>query len=414
MNDNVAIPADTAYISLEAACGYANESRNATISDFAPSPTAPRFAVAAPAATKAAILRVVGLEPGVYEVVADGGSVGKWPTQLLSAGVDLELTPLPRAWSLARVGDEPRAVCREAEVVAGHAPSWLPEGGKWKLAWHDEFDGTELDAAKWGYRTTFWGMDAPWFAKPGDGAVEVHDGCAHLRILKKADGQFVSPQLQTGELVWDYPHDPERTGFWPLKKRQPPRFVHRYGYYECRFRLQRCPGWWSAFWMQTETQGCCLDPARCGIEHDVMESFVVGDVMPQYFHMHGYGPDHVMFNSFRSYRYPPEHQGPNEYLDAEYTAHVGARDFVNMGLLWEPDGYTIFLNGKQHGYKLGQGRGEAVSAVPEFILISTEPMWYRQGYRDGQAHGKPVPELAAAVAAGDAFVVDYVRVFDRA
>ena len=78
MNDNVAIPIDTAYISLEAACGYANETRNATVSDFAPSPTAPRFAVTAAAPVAAAILRVVGLEPGVYEVTADGRSVGKW------------------------------------------------------------------------------------------------------------------------------------------------------------------------------------------------------------------------------------------------------------------------------------------------------------------------------------------------
>ena len=34
---------------------------------------------------------------------------------------------------------------------------------------------------------------------------------------------------------------------------QPAKFLHRYGYDEARFRLQKMPGWWSAFWMLTET-----------------------------------------------------------------------------------------------------------------------------------------------------------------
>ena len=30
----------------------------------------------------------------------------------------------------------------------GHADSFLPASKKWKLVWHDEFDGTELDESK--------------------------------------------------------------------------------------------------------------------------------------------------------------------------------------------------------------------------------------------------------------------------
>ena len=40
-----------------------------------------------------------------------------------------------------------------------HAPSFLPEGKKWKLVWHDEFDGDSLDENKWGYRRYFWGKN---------------------------------------------------------------------------------------------------------------------------------------------------------------------------------------------------------------------------------------------------------------
>ena len=36
--------------------------------------------------------------------------------------------------------------------VAGHAPSYLPDGYEWELVWNDEFDGPELDETKWDYR----------------------------------------------------------------------------------------------------------------------------------------------------------------------------------------------------------------------------------------------------------------------
>lgn len=52
----------------------------------------------------------------------------------------------------------------------------------------------------------------------------------------------------------------------------------------------------------------------------------------------------------------------------------------------------------------------AVSHVPEFVLLSTEAKWYRSNRMTGEG----VPELEAAAAAGDDFVIDYVRVYDVA
>ena len=171
-----------------------------------------------------------------------------------------------------KIGSLPVA-CSEARTVEGREPSLLPTEKKFKLVWHDEFDGTKLDESKWSYRTNFWGRRAHWFAAPEDGCVEVADGKLRLKLKKLPNGQFVSPQLQTGELMWDIPHVPKSSGFWPLPKREKPKFVHKYGYYECRCRLQKMPGWWSAFWMQSEGIGTTLDPAASGIEHDIMESF---------------------------------------------------------------------------------------------------------------------------------------------
>ena len=293
--------------------------------------------------------------------------------------------------------------CAEALPIPGHAPSLLPASRDFSLVWNDEFDGDRLDETKWSYRTNFWGRRAHWFATPEDGAVEVKDGCCHLRLVRRPDGQFVSPQLQTGELIWDIPHEESPTGFWPLPKREPPKFMHRYGFYECRCRLQQMPDWWSAFWMQTPTQGCSLDPRRAGVEHDIMESFNPGEVVPHWFHANGYGADWL---GFASPRWPA-----GEKIEDFNRAHLLKLDktvFHHFGFLWEPDGYTFFVDGAQHGPKVGGGPGEAVSQVEEFILISTETQYYRQNHMTG----KGAPGLAAAAEAGDAFLVDFVRVFD--
>ena len=280
--------------------------------------------------------------------------------------------------------------CREETPVAGEESSLLPTGCVFRLVWNDEFNGSALDTSKWGYRTNFWGVRAHWYAGPEDGCVEIKDGFAHLRLGRRADGQFVSPQLQTGELIWDFPriHDPNR--FWPLGPREPPKFVHRYGYYECRCRLQKMPGWWTAFWMQTQSQGVSLDPARDGVEHDIMESFDPGKVIPACFHYNGTGPE------YRNFCIPDEH--PNVS-----TFDIDTDTFHRYGLLWTPDGYSVYVDGRLRGTS-----ARMVSQAPEFILVSTEAM----GYRNNHMTGRGDERLEAAFAAKDEFVVDYVRVFD--
>lgn len=293
-------------------------------------------------------------------------------------------------------------ICTESTPVPGHAPSLLPPG-RWSLVWHDEFDGDALDTSKWGYRTNFWGNRAHWFATPEDNAVEVRDSICHLKLVKRPDGQFVTPQLQTGEMVWDEPHVDNGPSFWPLGKREPAKFLHRYGYYECRCRLQQMPDWWSAFWMQSPTQGGSLDSAHSGVEHDIMESFYPGEILPHAFHANGYGAEHICFTV------PPRDKDAtwSEWNRAA-AVHLDKTVFHTFGFLWEPDGYTLFIDGAQHGEKAGGRPGEPVSHIPEFILISTEAKDFRQNHMTGPA----APGLEAALAASDDFQVDYVRVFD--
>ena len=302
---------------------------------------------------------------------------------------------VPVAKTIRELDDFPVS-CEAVSVVEGREASLLPEGKNFKLVWHDEFDGDQLDETKWGYRTNFWGRTAHWFAKPEDNAVEVKDGLLRLKLVKCPDGQFVSPQLQTGELLWDVPHERNPKGFWPLPKRDKPKFMHRYGYYECRCRLQQMPGWWSAFWMQTPMQGCSLDPRCAGIEHDIMESFEPGEIIPHCFHANGYGAD------YQGFRCPRVKANEDAMLALDKTK------FHVFGMLWEPDGYTLYVDGRQHGPKVGRGEGEAVSETEEFVLLTTEAKWYR----NDRMTGNGVPELEDAAKAGDEFLVDYVRVYD--
>ena len=286
--------------------------------------------------------------------------------------------------------------CVSVESVKGHEPSLLPGCRKLCLVWNDEFDGDSLDDTKWGYRTNFWGHSAHWFARPEDKAVEVKDGLLVMKLIKRPNGQFASAQLQTGELVWDVPHEATPKSFWPIPRRAKAKFMHRYGYYECRCRLQQLPGWWAAFWMQTPMNGCSLDPRFAGIEHDIMESFDPGEVIPHCFHANGYGADHLEFRS------------PRVANNKDGILLLNKNEFHTFGMLWEPDGYTFYVDGRQHGQKVGQGEGEAVSSTEEFILLTTEAKWYR----NDRMTGNPVPELDSAVGSGDEFLVDFVRVYD--
>lgn len=268
------------------------------------------------------------------------------------------------------------------------------------LVWSDEFNGDALDASKWSYRTNFWGKRASWFAAPEDNAVEVIDGCAHLHIVKRSDGTFCSPQLQTGGLLWDeLDPKPGKGVVWPFRPREKPKFMYRYGYYECRAKLQRCPGWWTAFWMQSPMNGATLDPRRSGVECDIMESFEPGRYIVHAFHYNGCGKEYRRFNAQRA----PYTPTPDGAFKVSYP--ITTDDFHVFGFLWEPDGYTVYIDGKQSGYKVGTAEGEAVSETEEFILVSTELKGFRQT-------GGPEAAVMGAYAAGDEFVIDYVRVYD--
>ncbi len=265
--------------------------------------------------------------------------------------------------------------------IKDHAPSLLPDGAEWELVWHDEFDGDTLDTDKWDYRLSMMGKVHPAWTDQG-----VHlDGEGNcVFTVTEEDGRPVSAQLQTGYNFMDAVV--EKTNFeqdhlqWNIGKLRENKFTHTFGYYECRCKLQKKPGWWSAFWVQSPIIGASLDPAYTGSEVDIMESFHPNHISPHNVFTGGYGKDmqRIMVG------------GNIDFTDDDYHT---------FGLLWDETGYTFYIDGVEDGHVT-----ENVSHCPQFILISTEVNGYR--------HADHTPTEEAYNAIGDTFTVDYVRVFD--
>ena len=80
-------------------------------------------------------------------------------------------------------------------------------------------------------------------------------------------------------------------------------------------------------------------------------------------------------------------------------------------LEWTPDEYIYYIDGKETWRC-----SEAVSQTEQFILVSTECMGYRWlDVLTGEildSSNKPAESLKKAVLP-DAFIVDYVRVYDE-
>lgn len=263
----------------------------------------------------------------------------------------------------------------------GHIESKLPEGKKWKLVWADEFDGDTLDMNKWSFRHHLFHRHFPSYTEEG---VYVKDGCLHIGVVEK-DGNYYSAQLQTGENFHDRPSDNPNWIIAPFSK---PKFMHRYGYYECRCKLPMQKGWWAAFWLQSPIIGCSPDPAIAGVEVDIMETFcdygkISRETVSNNCHWSGYGADYKTSHLVKV---------PLKATDDDF--HVFAVE-------WNRDGYIFYTDGIETNRM-----NMAVSHTDQFILLTTEC----EGYR--MKEESPSEDLKKIILP-DEFVVDYVRVWDE-
>ena len=226
---------------------------------------------------------------------------------------------------------------------------YTPKKLGYKLVWKDEFKGNKLDPQKWAVR----GVGQRAIAYVSEEAVKVEDGYLKLYALKKGDS-LLGRAVGTQGL-----------------------FMSKYGYYECRAKLQKSPGVWAAFWIQSTEISKGEDPAIFGAEIDILEFFkkLGTDIVSHNVHW-AYGPNQRTTRGMQSYL-----KGVSE-------------GFHTFGLEWTPDKYIFYVDGYKF-YEVTQG----ISHIEEYMILSME-------YPSTQEEMKNT-------VFPDVFVVDYVKVYQK-
>ena len=216
------------------------------------------------------------------------------------------------------------------------------------LLWSDEFDGTTLDLAKWEYRQL----------GPRKGGVNVKEA-----VTLDGKGHLVLTTSKVGEKF--------HTGMIGTQG----KLERAYGYFECRVKLQKQIGHWSAFWLQSPKLGSVIgDTKASGTEIDIYEYLRrEGDKVHHTLHWDGYG------NAHKSQGHTPTVPGLSE-------------GWHTFGLDWTEKEYVFYIDGKET-WRTDKG----VSGTPEYIILSLEV-----GTWAGDISKATLPDSAE---------FDYVRVY---
>lgn len=276
----------------------------------------------------------------------------------------------------------------------------LPAPAGWKLVWNDEFDGKEIDRAKWDFDlgNGFFNYDANvWISGWGNNELQyytrepenafVKDGLLHIRAIKESlhGCGYTSARLKT------------------RKRDGSPLFHRQYGRFEFRAKLPVGKGVWPALWMlpQNDKYGTWASSG----EIDILEA-------------RGQEPTKVLGTLHFGSRWPG-----NAHVSKDYDLPRGGTiaDFHVYALEWEPGEMRWFVDG--HCY-------------------ATQNFWWSSSKLNGPKGAIPTQEsdlnawpapfdqpfyLIMNVAVGGKFlgnpdkattfpaemVVDYVRVYDK-
>jgi beta-glucanase (GH16 family) len=153
------------------------------------------------------------------------------------------------------------------------------------------------------------------------------------------------------------------------------KFESTFGYWECRMKMQKQQGHWSAFWLQSPAIGSVIgNPALSGAEIDIVEyPAILGNMVEHAIHWDGYGI--------------------NEKIERGIaTVQNLSNNYHIYGLEWTKNEYIFYVNGKETWRT-----NSAVSFQPEYIILSLEV--------DDWAG-----DITKAVLP-DSLYVDYVRVY---
>lgn len=205
-----------------------------------------------------------------------------------------------------------------------------PADKDWKLAWSDEFDGKEIDRAKWDFDigNGFFNYDSnQWISGWGNNELQyytrepenafVKDGKLHIRAIKESlhNCGYSSARLKT------------------KKKDGTLLFAQRYGKFEFRAKLPTGKGVWPALWMlpANEKHGAW---AASG-EIDVMEA-------------RGQEPNKVLGTLHFGSQWPNNTNSGGEY---EFPKGSSFEEFHTYTLEWLPGEIRWSVDGKEFAKK---------------------------------------------------------------
>lgn len=221
----------------------------------------------------------------------------------------------------------------------------------YQLVWQDEFEGQQVDESKWNYRAE---GSTRHYAKVSRETIETDgEGNVLIKVLQDEEGNYFVGQLGTEGI-----------------------FETRYGYFECRARMNDEIGPHVAFWLQSPEINKVGDPATYGTEIDIFEYHRKTPGMVHHnLHWDGYGEEH-------------KNEGvklPIEGID---------EGFHTFGLEWTRDEYIFYVNGQETWRT-----DTAVSQREEYMILSTE----LTGFGGEPQKGNFPDEIA----------FDFVRVFKK-
>ena len=162
------------------------------------------------------------------------------------------------------------------------------------------------------------------------------------------------------------------------------KFEQTYGRFEVRAKLPGSPGWWSAFWLFSQSVHNVDGSGQDGTEVDIMETFGWTDKVHQALHWDGYGKEHQW----------------SEFSAIRPGIRSGWHTFT---LEWFPDKYIFYVDG-QETWRTSAG---GVSQNPLWVKLSGE-VSSREDLANQWWANTPDPKKFP-----DRFVIDWVRVYEH-
>lgn len=248
-----------------------------------------------------------------------------------------------------------------------------------RLVWSDEFDGTALDPAKWGYELGFIRNREYQFYTNLEENVRVEGG---KLVLQARRVDWPNPGYDAAAPTNDWKRTRPKLTITSGSVNTRGKFAFAGGRLECRAKVPAHFGTWPAIWTLGANIGEIGWP-KCG-EIDVLEHY-------------GKTPDWVTCNlhgfSLRDNKYA----SPGV---SKLTGETPADGFHVYAMEWNRQGVTCFYDGRPYGRYTFEKYGEAF-AKPHYILLNL-------------AMGAPwmMPEKDVVVEDATRFEIDWIRVYE--